>query len=160
MSIEAVKEYLRRFQKDGDVIEFDVSTATVPLAAAALGTEPERIAKSISLQQEDGAVIVVAAGDARIDNRKFKDHFGYKAKMLPAQDVLRLTGHAVGGVCPFALPETVPVYLDVSMQRFETVFPACGTSNSAIELTLKELEEYSQSRGWVDVCKLPEDSGA
>jgi prolyl-tRNA editing enzyme YbaK/EbsC (Cys-tRNA(Pro) deacylase) len=134
----------------------DVSTATVAEAAAALGLIPARIAKSISLKQGDDTAVVVIAGDMKLDNRKYKDRFGVKARMLSAGEALECTGHAVGGVCPFALPPGVAVYLDISMKRFETVYPACGSGNSAIELTLDELNEYSHSRGWVDVCKPPE----
>ena len=159
MSAEAVKNYLRRWNREGDIILLEVSTATVSLAALALGVEEARIAKSISLRMDDGAAIVVAAGDVKIENRKFKDRFAQKPKMLTAEETLRFTGHAVGGVCPLALPEGVAVYLDVSLRRFKTVFPACGTANSAIELSLAELEEYSGSRGWVDVCRIPEREG-
>jgi prolyl-tRNA editing enzyme YbaK/EbsC (Cys-tRNA(Pro) deacylase) len=153
MSIEQVRGYLRRWSREKDIIEMDASTATVAEAAAALGVIPARIAKSISLKRDDGAMIVVTAGDMKLDNRKFKDHFGFKARMLSAEEALNYTGHAVGGVCPFGLPPGVAVYLDVSMQRFETVYPACGSGNSAIELNLDELNEYSQSLDWVDVCK-------
>jgi prolyl-tRNA editing enzyme YbaK/EbsC (Cys-tRNA(Pro) deacylase) len=158
MGIEQVRAYLRRWNRHEDIIEFVVSTATVVDAAKALGVIPARIAKSISLRQNDGAAVVVAAGDVKIDNRKYKDHFGIKARMLSSGEALRLTGHAVGGVCPFALPPEVKVYLDISMKRFETVFPACGSGNSAIELTLADLEEYSQTKDWIDVCK-PVDGG-
>lgn len=158
MSIEAVRTYLRRWNREGDIREMGESTATVPLAAQALGVIPARIAKSISLQDKDSAMVLVTAGDAKLDNKKFRGQFGFKPKMLSMEDALRFTGHAVGGVCPFALPEGIPVYLDESMRRFETVFPACGSSNSAIELTMDELEEYSAALDWVDVCKLPEDS--
>ncbi|MDR1576472.1 MAG: YbaK/EbsC family protein [Treponema sp.] len=150
--IEQVRVYLSRWNRDQDIIEMDASTATVELAAAALGVIPARIAKSISLRSADGAVIVVVAGDVKLDNRKFRDQFGFKARMLNSAEALQCTGHAVGGVCPFALPPGVAVYLDNSMKRFRTVYPACGSGNSAIELTLAELEEYSQSKGWVDVC--------
>ena len=153
MPIEQVREYLSRWNRDKDVIEMDISTATVELAAAALGVIPARIAKSISLRgQDNSAFIVVTAGDVKLDNRKFKNQFNFKARMLSAEEALTYTGHAVGGVCPFALPPGVDVYLDDSMKRFETMFPACGSGNSAIELTLPELEEYSQSKSWVDVC--------
>ena len=153
MSIEQVRAYLSRWDKDKDIIEMDNSTATVELAAAALGVIPARIAKSISLKcANNGAMIVVTAGDMKLDNRKFKDHFSIKPKMLSPEEALQHTGHAIGGVCPFALPQEVEVYLDNSMKRFTTMFPACGSGNSAIELTLAELEEYSHSRGWVDVC--------
>jgi prolyl-tRNA editing enzyme YbaK/EbsC (Cys-tRNA(Pro) deacylase) len=157
MGIEQVRDYLRRWNRHEDIVEFVVSTATVIDAAKALGVIPARIAKSISLRQAAAAVVVVA-GDMKIDNRKYKDHFGLKARMLSSEEALRFTGHAVGGVCPFALPPEVSVYLDISMRRFETVFPACGSGNSAIELTLAELEEYSQAGGWIDVCK-PIDGG-
>jgi prolyl-tRNA editing enzyme YbaK/EbsC (Cys-tRNA(Pro) deacylase) len=153
MGIDQVRAYLRHWGKDADIIELDASTATVDEAAAALGLIPARIAKSISLKQGDDAAVVVTAGDMKLDNRKYKDHFGRKARMLSAGEALAFTGHAVGGVCPFGLPPGVGVYLDVSMKRFETVYPACGSGNSAIELTPDELNEYSQSRGWVDVCK-------
>jgi prolyl-tRNA editing enzyme YbaK/EbsC (Cys-tRNA(Pro) deacylase) len=158
MSIEQVRSFLKRWNRDGDIIEMDVSTATVTEAANALGVIPARIAKSISLRQDDGAIIVVTAGDMKLDNRKYKDRFGSKAKMLSPEEALHYTGHAVGGVCPFALPGDVEVYLDVSMKRFDTVFPACGSGNSAIELTMEELNEYSHNREWVDVCK-PIDGG-
>lgn len=153
MAIDKVKKYLRRWGKDSDILEFDTSSATVELAAEVLGVTPSRIAKTLSFKAEDGAILVVAAGDARIDNAKFKAEFGIKAKMLSAEEVLEFTGHAVGGVCPFALTQELPVYSDISMQRFTTVFPACGSSNSAIELTCEELEQISGSRRWVDVCK-------
>jgi prolyl-tRNA editing enzyme YbaK/EbsC (Cys-tRNA(Pro) deacylase) len=153
MSIEQVRSFLKRWNRDGDIIEMDASTATVPEAAEALGVIPARIAKSISLKAGDGAMILVSAGDMKLDNRKYKDRFGFKAKMLSPQEALDLTGHAVGGVCPFGLPGGIAVYLDVSLRRFQTVFPACGSGNSAIELTMDELNEYSQNQGWVDVCK-------
>jgi len=153
MSIEKVREYLKQFNKENDIKELDESTATVELAARALGTEEARIAKSLSFYKGDGAMVIVVAGDAKIDNRKFKDYFGFKAKMLSPEDTEKFTGHQVGGVCPFALPENVKVYLDVSMKRFETMFPACGSGNSAIELTLEELEKTSGSNTWIDVCK-------
>jgi prolyl-tRNA editing enzyme YbaK/EbsC (Cys-tRNA(Pro) deacylase) len=153
MAIEQVRTYLQRWNRDKDIIEMDASTATVPEAAAALGVIPARIAKSISLRQGEGAAVIVVAGDMKLDNRKYKDRFGIKAKMLSPEEALDFTGHAVGGVCPFALPPGVGVYLDVSMKRFATVFPACGSGNSAIEFTMDELHEYSQNREWVDVCK-------
>ena len=158
MSIEKVKEYLKQFGKENDIKEMGESTATVPLAAQALGVIEARIAKSLSLKKDDNAIIIVVAGDAKIDNRKYKDKFGVKAKMLKFDEALEFTGHAVGGVCPFALPEDVKVYLDDSMKRFDTVFPACGSANSAIELTMEELERYASNfSGWVDVCKLPQE---
>jgi len=153
MSIEKVREYLKQFNKENDIKELDESTATVELAARALGTEEARIAKSLSFYKGDGAMVIVVAGDAKIDNRKFKDYFGFKARMLSPEDTEKFTGHQVGGVCPFALPDNVKVYLDVSMKRFETMFPACGSGNSAIELTLEELEKTSGSNTWIDVCK-------
>ena len=153
MSIEKVRNYLKQFNKDNDIQEMDESTATVELAAIALGTEEARIAKSLSFYNGDGAMVIVVAGDAKIDNRKFKDYFGFKAKMLSPDDTEKFTGHVIGGVCPFALSENVKVYLDESMKRFETMFPACGSSNSAIELTISELEETSKCNAWIDVCK-------
>lgn len=153
MSIERVKTYLESYDLADRIQEFDVSSATVELAAAALGCEGCRIAKSLSFLVDGGAVLVVAAGDARIDNGKFKACFHTKARMLTAEEVTALVGHAVGGVCPFAVNEGVRTYLDISLKRFDTVFPACGSSNSAIELTLDELERSSRSLGWVDVCK-------
>ena len=158
MPVEQVRAYLSRWNRDKDVIEMDISTATVELAASALGVLPARIAKSMSLRSQDnGAFIVVTAGDMKLDNHKFKSQFNFKARMLSPDEALEHTGHAVGGVCPFALPPGVDVYLDNSMKRFETVFPACGSGNSAIELTLSELEEYSQCKGWVDVCTVRQD---
>ena len=156
MSIEKAKAYLAQFGADGRVLEFDESSATVDLAAHAVGVEPARIAKTLSFKAEDGCLLVVTAGDARVDNRKFKDCFGMKAKMLTADEVLTLVGHPVGGVCPFGINDGVPVYLDESLRRFTTVFPAVGSGNSAIELTLDELYAFSKAAGWADVCKLPE----
>ena len=153
MSIERVKTYFQKYGIQEKIQEFDVSSATVELAAAALGCEPQRIAKSLSFLANGHALLVVAAGDARIDNRKYKEQFHTKAKMLSAEEVENLVGHAVGGVCPFAVKDGVDIYLDVSLKRFTTVFPACGSSNSAIRLTIPELEEYSGYVGWVDVCK-------
>lgn len=153
MAIEKVREYFRGFGMEERVLEMEHSSATVELAAEAVGVEPARIAKTLSFKKDDHALLVVAAGDAKIDNRKFKDTFGLKAKMLTPDEVLELVGHAIGGVCPFAIPESAEVYLDDSMKRFETVYPACGSSNSAIGLTLPELEKYSNSLKWVDVCK-------
>ena len=156
MSIEKARAHLAQFGAEGRILEFDESSATVELAAHALGVEPARIAKTLSFKAEDGCMLVVAAGDARVDNRKFKDCFGIKAKMLTADEVLDLVGHPVGGVCPFGINDDVPVCLDVSLRRFETVFPAVGSANSAIELTLDELRMFSKAIDWVDVCKLPE----
>jgi len=156
MSIEKGRAYFRDLGIESRVMEFDVSSATVELAAEAVGVEPARIAKTLSFKTIDSCVLVIAAGDARVDNRKYKAQFSMKAKMLTADEVLELVGHPVGGVCPFGINEGVPVYLDDSMKRFETVFPAVGSSNSAIELNLQELFEYSKAIAWVDVCKLPE----
>jgi prolyl-tRNA editing enzyme YbaK/EbsC (Cys-tRNA(Pro) deacylase) len=153
MAIDKVRDYLKQWGRDKDILEFDTSSATVELAAKALGVAPGRIAKTLSFRTEEGALLVVAAGDARIDNAKFKAEFNRKAKMLTPEEVLEFTGHAIGGVCPFALNKGVSVYSDISMKRFATIFPACGSSNSAIELTCEELEEYSSSSHWVDVCK-------
>lgn len=155
MSIAKVSEYLKNFGRDCDVQEFPVSSATVELAAKALSVEPARIAKTLSFHGDEtnGCILIVTAGDMKIDNGKFKKQFGFKAKMLGAEEVSMLTGHEIGGVCPFANPEHVTTYLDVSMQRFSTVFPAAGSSNSAIELTCEELYAYSQAKGWIDVCK-------
>lgn len=153
MSMEKVRAYLKKYGIEDKIQEFEVSSATVELAAAALSCEPARIAKTLSFLVDGRAVLVVAAGDARIDNKKYKGQFGTKAKMLSPEEVVELVGHAVGGVCPFAVKEDVDVFLDVSLKRFETVFPACGSSNSAIELTIPQLEEYSGYLEWVDVCK-------
>ena len=153
MSIERVKEYFKGYGMEDRVLEFPVSSATVELAAAALGCEGCRIAKTLSFLVDGAAVLIVAAGDARVDNGKFKAFFHTKAKMLSPQEAADLVGHAVGGVCPFAVNEGVTTYLDISLKRFETVFPACGSSNSAIELTLPELERLSQAKSWIDVCK-------
>ena len=156
MSVEKVREYLKKFNAEDKILEFPVSSATVELAAQALNCEPERIAKSLTFKKDNGCIMVVTAGDTKIDNQKFKQEFGIKAKMLTPQEVTELVGHAVGGVCPFAVKDSVSVYLDVSLKRFETVFPACGSSNSAIELTCRELEEYSPCIKWIDVCKIRE----
>ncbi len=153
MSIERVREYFRSLGREQDILEFPVSSATVELAAQAVGVIPARIAKTLSFLVEDGCVLVVAAGDAKVDNSKYKAFFHTKAKMLTPEQAVEMTGHAVGGVCPFANPQGVKTYLDVSLQRFDTVFPAAGSSNSAIELTCPELEQYSGSLAWIDVCK-------
>lgn len=153
MAIESVKAYFRNYGMEDKVLEFAVSSATVELAAEALQCEPQRIAKTLSFLVAERPVLIVAAGDAKVDNHKFKEQFAVKAKMLSPEQVEEMVGHAVGGVCPFAVREGVTVYLDVSLQRFETVFPACGSSNSAIELTIPELEKYSGYTQWVDVCK-------
>ena len=153
MSIERVREYFRSLGREQDILEFPVSSATVELAAQAVGVIPARIAKTLSFLVEDGCVLVVAAGDAKVDNSKYKAFFHTKAKMLTPEQAVEMTGHAVGGVCPFANPQGVKTYLDVSLWRFDTVFPAAGSSNSAIELTCPELEQYSGSLAWIDVCK-------
>ena len=154
MSIENVREYLRKYGRDNDILEFPSSSATVREAAADLDTEECRIAKSMSFQTADGVIIIVLAGDGKIDNRKFKDTFHEKARMIAPGDVEDLTGHPVGGVCPFAVKEGVKVYLDSSLRRFETVFPAAGSPNSAIEVTPSDLERLSGAAGWIDVAKL------
>ena len=154
MAIERVKEYFKELGIEDRIQEFTVSSATVALAAQALGCEECRIAKTLSFHVDDKVVLIVAAGDAKIDNSKYKAQFATKAKMLAFEEAEGLIGHAVGGVCPFAVNEGVLVYLDISLKRFETVFPACGSSNSAIELNMAELEKYSGSLGWIDVCKL------
>lgn len=153
MAIEKARKHLEQFGLDGMIREFTVSSATVALAAEALGCEPARIAKSLTFMGSEGAIMVVAAGDARVDNKKFKERFGVKAKMLTPEQVDALIGHSVGGVCPFGVNPGVEVYLDESMKRFEVVFPACGSSNSCVELTLPQLEQASGTLGWVDVCK-------
>ena len=153
MSVEKVKEYFKKYGMENRVQEFNVSSATVKLAAEALHCEPCRIAKTLSFMVNNSPVLIVAAGDTKIDNPKYKAQFGAKAKMLSPDEAVTLVGHAVGGVCPFAVHEGVAVYLDISLKRFETVFPACGSSNSAIELTIAELEKYSGFTSWIDVCK-------
>ena len=153
MSIAAVRDYLTPFGLADKILEFSTSSATVELAAQAAGVIPARIAKSLSFKVEDRAVLIIAAGDAKVDNPKFKAAFHTKAKMLTPEEVTDLVGHAIGGVCPFAIREGVAVYLDESLKRFETVFPACGSGNSAIQLTIPQLEETSRAAGWVDVCK-------
>lgn len=153
MSLENVKEYLAGFGMEERILEFDQSSATVELAAEAIGCEPERIAKTIAMDGNEGPILVVASGDQKIDNKKFKETFQQKAKMIPFDKVEEKTGHYAGGVCPFALKEGVKVYLDRSLERFVTVYPACGSSNSVIEMTLEELEKLSGYISWVDVCK-------
>ncbi len=153
MAIEPVKDYFRALGREEDILEFEISSATVDLAAKAAGVEGARIAKTLSFRDGENAMLIVTAGDAKLDNRKFKQQFGFKARMLKPDEVIEQTGHAIGGVCPFGLKNEIPVFLDISMKRFESVFPACGSSNSAIELSCVELEEYSKSREWIDVCK-------
>ena len=153
MSIERARAYLAEKGVADRIRELDHSSATVELAAEALGVEPARIAKTLSFMLHETPILIVAAGDAKIDNHKYKSFFGVKAKMLTPEEAETLIGHAVGGVCPFGVPENVKIYLDRSLTRFEMVFPACGSSNSAIELTIPELEELSAMAEWVDVCK-------
>ncbi|MCI6019402.1 MAG: YbaK/EbsC family protein [Clostridiales bacterium] len=153
MSVTKVKAYFKQFDMEDKVLEFDVSSATVELAAKAVGCEPERIAKTLSFKVDDQPILIVAAGDVKIDNPKYKAVFHTKAKMLAFDEVEPLIGHGVGGVCPFAVNEGVTVYLDESLKRFDTVFPACGSSNSAIEMSMEDLEKYSGYKAWIDVCK-------
>jgi prolyl-tRNA editing enzyme YbaK/EbsC (Cys-tRNA(Pro) deacylase) len=153
MAIELVREYIKKWNADDRIIEFPVSSATVELAAQAAGCEPARIAKTLSFMVDDHAILIVTAGDMKVDNAKYKAYFHTKAKMLAPEQVEQLIGHKIGGVCPFAVNEGVEVYLDNSMKRFKTVYPAAGSSNSAIEVTMDELEEYSGSGNWVDLCK-------
>ena len=153
MAIEKVKEYFKAFGIENRIREFDVSSATVELAAQALNCEPCPIAKSLTFMLGESPIMVIAAGDAKVDNAKYKAKFGAKAKMLKFDEVEPLIGHAVGGVCPFGINDGVKVYLDESLKRFDTVFPACGSSNSAIELNIEEMEKYSGYTEWVDVCK-------
>ncbi len=158
MAIEKVRAYFKQYGMEERILEMEHSSATVELAAEAVGVAPARIAKSLTFKKEEHAIMVVVAGDAKVDNRKYKETFGVKAKMLTPDEVVEMIGHAVGGVCPFAIPEDVKVYLDESLKRFEMVYPACGSSNSAIGLTLPELEQYSGCTGWVNVCKGWEES--
>lgn len=156
MSIEEGRAYFRGLGLEHRVMEFDVSSATVELAARALGVEGARIAKTLSFKKEESCILILAAGDARIDNRKFKDFFHMKAKMPSSEEVLKIVGHPVGGVCPFGIREGIEVYLDESLKRFATVFPAVGSSSSAIELDLEELFRYSNALAWIDVCRIAE----
>ncbi|NLM45652.1 MAG: YbaK/EbsC family protein [Firmicutes bacterium] len=153
MSIERVKEFFAQYGIENRIKEFNVSSATVELAANALKCEPCRIAKTLAFMVGDKPVLIVAAGDAKVDNKKYKAQFGTKAKMLTPDEAVSLIGHEVGGICPFAVNDGVSVYLDISLKRFDTVYPACGSSNSGIELTIEELEKYSSYLAWVDVCK-------
>jgi prolyl-tRNA editing enzyme YbaK/EbsC (Cys-tRNA(Pro) deacylase) len=152
MAIEAVRSYLAKWNRDKDIIELSESTATVHAAATALGVVPARIAKTISVRQGSTVAVIVTSGDVKLNNHKYKEKFGVKVKMLTPEEALAETGHAVGGICPFGLVNGVVVFLDVSLRRFDTVFPACGSNNSAIELTPDELNEYSRNKEWVDVC--------
>lgn len=153
MAIEKVREYFRQWNMADKILEFEVSSATVELAAQALGCEPKRIAKTLSFKIDNKCILIVMAGDAKIDNAKYRLQFGTKAKMLTSDEAVTLTGHAVGGVCPFGVKDGVIIYLDISLKRFITVFPACGSSNSAIELSIDELERYANADSWIDVCK-------
>lgn len=152
MSLQQAKNYLKQFNRDQDILEFDVSSATVELAAQALNCPPERIAKTLSFKIANQAILIVTAGDVKIDNRKYKETFKTKAKMLSREEVSTIIGHDVGGVCPFGVNPNVSIYLDKSLKRFKTVFPACGSSNSAIEVTIDELRDYTNA-SWIDVCK-------
>ena len=154
MSIEKVREYLKKFGLDNKIMEFDVSSATVIEAAIALNCKEQEIAKTLSFIVNDRPVLIVTAGDSKVDNSKFKTKFNVKAKMIPFDDVERLVGYAVGGVCPFGVNEDVDVFLDESLKRFDTVYPACGSSNSAIKLSIEELEKASNYKEWIDVCKI------
>lgn len=153
MAIEKVREYFKQYKIEDRIIELSDSTATVALAAASLGTEECRIAKTLSFIIEDKPILIVVAGDAKIDNSKYKGHFHTKAKMIPYEEVNNLIGHNPGGVCPFGINKEVIVYLDESLKRFDYVYPACGSSNSAIKLTIEELEKYSNYNSWIDICK-------
>lgn len=153
MSLARARAYLDKFNLAHKILEFPVSSATVELAAVAVGCEPARICKTLSFKVHDTPILILAAGDVKIDNHKFKEYFGVKAKMLHAEEVEPLIGHAIGGVCPFGVNPGVEVYLDKSMQRFATVYPACGSANSAIEMTLADLEQYSGYKAWVDISK-------
>ena len=157
MAIEKVRAYFRQFGMEDRIQEFETSSATVELAAQALGTEPARIAKTLAFAKDSDCILVVAAGVAKVDNKKFKETFGMKAKMLDFDTVEQLVGHAVGGVCPFGIPEEMEVYMDISLKRFDKVYPAAGSGNSAIALTLDELYQYSRAKRWVDVCKAWEE---
>jgi prolyl-tRNA editing enzyme YbaK/EbsC (Cys-tRNA(Pro) deacylase) len=153
MGIEQVREFLKPWGKDGEIIEFNVSSATVDLAARALNTEPERIAKTLSFKKGNVPILIVTAGNMKIDNKKYKKEFGCKAHMLSVDDVKAWIGHDVGGVCPFGVKENVEIYLDISLKNYDFIYPACGSSNSAIKLHYKELEEMSKPLKWVDICK-------
>ena len=153
MAIDKVRDYFRQFNMEDRILEFEESSATVELAAHAVGCEPAHIAKTMSFKCEDGCILIVTAGDTKIDNGKFKAQFHMKAKMLSPDEVIELVGHAIGGVCPFAVGDKVRVYTDISLQRFEVVYPAAGSSNSAVRLSCDELYKYSNSLGWIDVCR-------
>lgn len=157
MSVENVRSYLSRFGLDKNIKILDESSATVELAAKALGCEGKRIAKTLSFKVDNEAILIVAAGDAKVDNAKFKAFFKTKAKMLTPEEAVELVGHAVGGVCPFAVREQVKIYLDISLKRFDTVYPAAGSANSAVKLTVEELEAACPNAQWVDLCKAWQD---
>ena len=153
MSFERAKEYLKEYGLANKIMEFPVSSATVEDATKAVGCEEEKIAKTLSFLVDDKPILIVVAGDCKIDNSKYKAEFHKKAKMIPFSDVESLIGHNVGGVCPFGIKEGVTVYLDDSLKRFDTIYPACGSSNSAVKLTIEELEKTSNYEKWIDVCK-------
>ncbi|MDO4977053.1 MAG: YbaK/EbsC family protein [Eubacteriales bacterium] len=156
MALELAKRYLEEKGYGDRIMLFDISSATVELAAVAVGTEPEKIAKSLTFLLDDKAVMIICAGDAKVNNGKYKATFQKKAKMLTREQVNEMIGHDVGGVCPFGIKDGVDVYLDESLKRFEIVYPACGNASSAVRLSIEELETLSASKGWVDVCKIPE----
>lgn len=156
MSIEKAKEYLKKWNFEDKILEFDVSSATVELAAKAVGCKPQRIAKTLAFKVSDKSILIVTAGDTKIDNPKYKARFATKAKMLTREELLETVGHDIGGVCPFGIKDGVTVYLDESLKRFDTIFPACGSANSAIELTIDELEKCSACSDWIDVCSVVE----
>lgn len=154
MSLLTVKEHLKKYDKDKDIIELDKSSVTVALAAISLKTNPDNIAKTLAFSNNDsGCIIIVTSGESRIDNHKFKEHFGFKARMLSKEETLKFTSHEIGGVCPFGLNDVDKVYLDISLKKHNEVFPACGSTNSAIKLTISELEKISEYDEWIDVCK-------
>ena len=157
MSVVKVKNYFKEYGMEDRILEFNESSATVELAAKALNTLPERIAKTLGFKTKEGAILIVMAGDARVSNSKYKEYFGEKANMIKFDECENIVGHAPGGVCPFAINDNIDVYLDESLKRYETVFPACGSSNSAIELNINELEKYSNYKAWIDVVNIPEN---
>ena len=157
MAVEKVREYSKEYHMEDRILEFDVSSATVELAAQAVGCEPERIAKTMSFLVNEEVILIVTAGDVKIDNKKYKQHFHAKAKMIPFDEVENIIGHAPGGVCPFGINEGIEVYLDKSLKQFTTVYPAAGNDHSAVKLTISELEQVAEANGWVDVCKETEN---
>ena len=156
MSIETVKQYFKKFGRENDILEFPVSSATVELAAQALNTAPAHIAKTLAFKDGENCILIVTAGNTKIDNKKFKQEFGFKAKMLSPEETLEMTGHAVGGVCPFGVPANVKSYTDISLKNYDFIYPACGSSNSAIKLTCDEIFKYSNAEKWVDACSVKE----